>query len=114
VVQCNAEVEPRLAVGRIPVVACRGLSPPSGMCACLCSRCCNGRIVSVLEGGYRIQGGIVSAFARSVAAHVRALMDPHRQKWSGEDARVSAAALCMPACRAKLKAVDCAAVISMC
>jgi acetoin utilization deacetylase AcuC-like enzyme len=30
----------------------------------------NGRIVSVLEGGYRIQGGIVSAFAKSVAAHV--------------------------------------------
>ena len=32
---------------------------------------CQGRIVSVLEGGYRIQGGVVSPFARSVAAHVR-------------------------------------------
>lgn len=32
-------------------------------------------MVSVLEGGYRIQGGIVSAFARSVAGHVRALVD---------------------------------------
>ena len=37
--------------------------------------CCNGRIVSVLEGGYRIHGGIVSPFARSVASHVRALVD---------------------------------------
>jgi len=37
--------------------------------------CCNGRIVSVLEGGYRIHGGIVSPFARSVASHVRGLME---------------------------------------
>ena len=37
------------------------------------NKVCNGRIVSALEGGYRIQGGIVSAFARSVAAHVRAI-----------------------------------------
>lgn len=37
--------------------------------------CCNGRIVSVLEGGYRIHGGIVSPFAKSVANHVRGLMD---------------------------------------
>ena len=33
----------------------------------------------MLEGGYRIQGGLVSAFARSVAAHVAALKQPHRQ-----------------------------------
>ena len=39
----------------------------------LANSVCNGRIVSALEGGYRIQGGIVSAFSRSVAAHVRAL-----------------------------------------
>ncbi|CAM9682331.1 unnamed protein product, partial [Ectocarpus sp. 6 AP-2014] len=39
------------------------------------NRCCEGRLVSVLEGGYRIQGGIVSAFGRSVAGHVRALVD---------------------------------------
>ena len=38
--------------------------------------CCDGRIVSALEGGYRIQGRIVSAFGRSVAAHVRALAEP--------------------------------------
>ena len=37
--------------------------------------CCNGRIVSALEGGYKIHGGIVSPFARSVASHVRALVD---------------------------------------
>jgi acetoin utilization deacetylase AcuC-like enzyme len=43
------------------------------------NRCCKGRIVSALEGGYRIQGKIVSAFARSVAAHVRALMEPNYQ-----------------------------------
>jgi len=32
---------------------------------------CQGRVVSMLEGGYRVHGGIISAFARSVAAHVR-------------------------------------------
>lgn len=37
--------------------------------------CCNGRIVSVLEGGYKVHGGIVSPFARSVASHLRALVD---------------------------------------
>ncbi|GKY96269.1 hypothetical protein MPSEU_000586400 [Mayamaea pseudoterrestris] len=37
--------------------------------------CCNGRVVSVLEGGYKIHGGIVSPFARSVASHVRGLVD---------------------------------------
>lgn len=37
--------------------------------------CCNGRIISVLEGGYRIHGGIVSPFAKSVANHIRGLMD---------------------------------------
>ena len=37
--------------------------------------CCDGRVVSVLEGGYRVHGGIVSPFACSVAAHVRAMKD---------------------------------------
>jgi acetoin utilization deacetylase AcuC-like enzyme/ankyrin repeat protein len=37
--------------------------------------CCNGRVVSALEGGYKIHGGIISPFARSVASHVRALAD---------------------------------------
>ena len=35
--------------------------------------------MSALEGGYRIQGKIVSAFARSVAAHVGALSEPNFQ-----------------------------------
>jgi len=47
--------------------------------------CCNGRVVSVLEGGYRIQGGIVSAFARSVAAHTRALNQATGRCWSAEE-----------------------------
>jgi acetoin utilization deacetylase AcuC-like enzyme len=37
--------------------------------------CCYGRVVSALEGGYKIHGGIISPFARSVASHVRALVD---------------------------------------
>lgn len=45
----------------------------------MANKCCEGRIVSVLEGGYRIQGGVVSAFSRSVAAHVKALQDPNFQ-----------------------------------
>lgn len=52
-------------------------------------RCCNGRVVSVLEGGYNINGGVVSAFARSVEAHVRGLAEPHLQ--------VGAALLATPA-----------------
>ena len=46
-----------------------------------------GRIVSVLEGGYRIQGGIVSPFARSVAAHVRALGQANMKKWNSQEAK---------------------------
>ncbi len=52
--------------------------------------CCSGRIVSALEGGYQIQGGPVSAFGRSVGAHVRALLYGSRTtfpKWSTEDAK---------------------------
>ena len=45
-----------------------------------------GRIISVLEGGYRIQGGPVSAFGRSVAAHVRALFQPNAEKYDAERA----------------------------
>ncbi|GBG00204.1 hypothetical protein Rsub_12985 [Raphidocelis subcapitata] len=53
----------------------------------IANRCCGGRIVSVLEGGYNLRGGIVSAFARSVASHVRALADPHGQAYDGAEAR---------------------------
>ena len=51
------------------------------------NRCCSGRVVSVLEGGYKIQGKVVSAFARSVAAHVRALAENNGQNWDPKDAR---------------------------
>ena len=41
----------------------------------------------MLEGGYRIQGNIVSAFSRSVAAHVRAMAEPNHQEWDPLDAK---------------------------
>uniref|UniRef100_A0A7S2R760 Histone deacetylase domain-containing protein n=1 Tax=Mucochytrium quahogii TaxID=96639 RepID=A0A7S2R760_9STRA len=49
----------------------------------------HGRVVSILEGGYKIQGRIVSPFARSVCAHVAALaesndndhFDPEANAW---------------------------------
>eukprot|EP00743_Colponemidia_sp_Colp-15_P001992 GILK01002165.1.p1 GENE.GILK01002165.1~~GILK01002165.1.p1 ORF type:complete len:1017 (+),score=168.44 GILK01002165.1:92-3142(+) len=44
--------------------------------------CCDGRIVSVLEGGYRTRGGILSPFAQSVGAHVRALMNATKDKYT--------------------------------
>lgn len=47
---------------------------------------CHGRVVSVLEGGYRIQGDIVSAFSRSVAAHVHALHERNDEAWNEADA----------------------------
>lgn len=50
------------------------------------NRVCNGRVVSVLEGGYRVQGQIVSAFARSVAAHVHSLAEPNEEVWADETA----------------------------
>lgn len=46
----------------------------------IANTCCNGRIISVLEGGYKVHGGIVSPFARSVAAHVRSLVDGARSR----------------------------------
>ncbi|WIA10571.1 hypothetical protein OEZ85_010758 [Tetradesmus obliquus] len=52
------------------------------------NRCCNGRVVSVLEGGYNINGGLVSAFARSVAAHVRGLAEPHSQAWDPQEPHI--------------------------
>ncbi len=51
------------------------------------NRCCQGRVVSVLEGGYKIQGQVVSAFARSVAAHVKAMAEPNGQEWDPRDAK---------------------------
>lgn len=53
----------------------------------IANTCCNGRVISVLEGGYKIHGGIVSPFARSVASHVRALVDGGRSRelYDGRD-----------------------------
>eukprot|EP00612_Vaucheria_litorea_P005900 CAMPEP_0171459748 /NCGR_PEP_ID=MMETSP0945-20130129/4901_1 /TAXON_ID=109269 /ORGANISM="Vaucheria litorea, Strain CCMP2940" /LENGTH=606 /DNA_ID=CAMNT_0011985815 /DNA_START=371 /DNA_END=2191 /DNA_ORIENTATION=+ len=55
----------------------------------IANRCCDGKLVSVLEGGYAIQGGPISAFGKSVACHVRALQDGEisRQKWNHEISR---------------------------
>ena len=36
---------------------------------------CHGRVISVLEGGYKIDGKVVSAFSRSVASHLSALSE---------------------------------------
>ena len=51
------------------------------------NKCCQGRLVSVLEGGYNFHGRIVSSFARSVAAHVRALSTGSRQEYNLKDAQ---------------------------
>eukprot|EP00967_Tisochrysis_lutea_P079870 scaffold109468_cov20-Tisochrysis_lutea.AAC.1 len=63
------------------------------VCVYVCARvlahvCCQGRVVSVLEGGYNLQGSIVSPFARSVAAHVRAMGEAHTQEWDPREAEV--------------------------
>ncbi|GLI65150.1 hypothetical protein VaNZ11_008553, partial [Volvox africanus] len=55
--------------------------------------CCMGRVVSVLEGGYNLRGGpLGSAFARSVAAHVRALAAPCIAKYEPLEAEAERAA----------------------
>ncbi len=46
----------------------------------IASTCCKVRIVSVLEGGYKIHGGLVSLFARPVASSIRALVDGGRSR----------------------------------
>ena len=46
-----------------------------------------GRVISVLEGGYRIQGGVVSAFGRSVAAHLRVMFRENHEQWDPEAAK---------------------------
>ncbi|OII77136.1 histone deacetylase [Cryptosporidium andersoni] len=53
--------------------------------------CCNGRIVSVLEGGYNTKGLNLSPLAKSVAAHVRTLqwtspnLMPNPQDWEDDE-----------------------------
>lgn len=53
--------------------------------------CCDGRLISVLEGGYNFHGRMVSPFARSVAAHARALVTPSRDEWDDDDIAKEAA-----------------------
>jgi hypothetical protein len=48
----------------------------------IANTCCKGRVVSVLEGGYGIKGGTVSALGLSVAAHVRALMKANQEHFT--------------------------------
>jgi acetoin utilization deacetylase AcuC-like enzyme/ankyrin repeat protein len=56
----------------------------------IANSCCDGRlgkryVVSVLEGGYKIKGGIISAFAQSVVGHVRALLNATKECYSVTD-----------------------------
>ena len=41
----------------------------------IANRCCEGRVISVMEGGYNTDHGVISPFAQSVAHHVKGLMD---------------------------------------
>ena len=45
----------------------------------IANTCCKGRIISVLEGGYSIKGGVLCALGQSVAAHVRALKKANKE-----------------------------------
>jgi hypothetical protein len=62
--------------------------PKCGFAAQVANRVCHGRVVSILEGGYRTQGQIVSAFSRSVAAHVHALAEQNSERWDAEAAQL--------------------------
>ncbi|POM67816.1 Histone deacetylase [Phytophthora palmivora] len=53
--------------------------------------CCDGRLISVLEGGYNFHGRMVSPFARSVAAHTRALINPAQERWDEDEIAKEAA-----------------------
>jgi acetoin utilization deacetylase AcuC-like enzyme len=55
----------------------------------IANKTCEGRILSVLEGGYRIQGKNVSAFARSVHDHVVTLAEANSDWiWDRNEAEV--------------------------
>jgi len=55
--------------------------------------CCEGRVVSALEGGYQIGGELCSSFAKSVKTHVAALVTGARTAapWSPDDAETERA-----------------------
>ncbi|KAL4139846.1 hypothetical protein PRNP1_015491 [Phytophthora ramorum] len=57
----------------------------------IATTCCEGRLISVLEGGYNFHGRMVSPFARSVAAHTRALVNPAQEPWDEEEIAKEAA-----------------------
>ena len=46
--------------------------------------CCEGRLVSILEGGYRIHGYAASPLAQSIKSHVAAMSVPHGNTWTQE------------------------------
>ena len=49
---------------------------------------CEGRLVSTLEGGYRVTGGPLASLGRAAAAHVSTLMQPAlvSRPWEQDDA----------------------------
>ncbi|CAK4199557.1 unnamed protein product [Aphanomyces euteiches] len=51
--------------------------------------CCNGRVISVLEGGYNFHGRVASCFSRSVAAHARGLVHGARFRHEWSDAAMA-------------------------
>lgn len=57
----------------------------------IANSCCDGRLISVLEGGYNYYGRMVSPLARSVAAHARALTNPAQDEWDESDVAKEAA-----------------------
>lgn len=46
----------------------------------IANSCCEGRVVSALEGGYQLGGEFSSAFAKSVKAHVTSLSNGHSRQ----------------------------------
>eukprot|EP00958_Prasinococcus_capsulatus_P001345 scaffold115_cov304-Prasinococcus_capsulatus_cf.AAC.39 len=54
----------------------------------IASKHCRGRLVSVLEGGYNLDGRMLSPFAQSVAIHVRTLSKRTREEWTSEEGEI--------------------------
>ncbi|CDW86211.1 histone deacetylase [Stylonychia lemnae] len=48
----------------------------------IANKCCEGRMVSVLEGGYNTNAGPISPLAQSVKYHVRALLRTSNEKYN--------------------------------
>ena len=56
----------------------------------IANSCCEGRIVSALEGGYQLGGEYSSAFAKSVYAHIQALSNGSKSLSQYSDAKSEA------------------------